>query len=95
MSAVKRQFFELLMQQPGNYASVPRDAVVLPSAHPTASPQPPRHVFILTMNGKPLSVYASEATAQRDLTVMREGDVRDGYQSTYAVKPMRVDYTTP
>jgi len=52
-------------------------------------------VFILTMNGKPLSVYASEATAQRDLTVMREGDVRDGYQSTYAVKPMRVDYTTP
>jgi hypothetical protein len=94
MSAVKRQFFELLMQQPGNYASVPRDAVTFPaSGHPSPDALPPRFVFILTMNGKPLSAYAKEETAQRDVALLTEGDKRDGYESTYAIKLMRVDYT--
>lgn len=94
MSAVKNLFFDELQR------SV---APALPSAfpasgHPTPTALPPRFVFILTMNGKPLSVYANEPTALRDLTLMQEGDKRDGlserYQSTYAVKLMRVDYTS-
>jgi hypothetical protein len=93
MSAVKRQFFELMMQ-PGNYASAPRDAVTFPaSGHPSPNALAPRFVFILTMNGKPLSVYTKEETAQRDMATLREGDARDGYEATYQIRMMRVDYT--
>ena len=61
---------------------------------PAALPLLPRFVFILTMNGKPLGAYANEPMALRDLALMKKGDERDGYQSIYAVKLLRIDYTT-
>lgn len=45
------------------------------------------------MNGKPLSAYANEATAERDIVLLTEGDKREGCESIYAIKLMRVDYT--
>ena len=86
MSAVKNLFFDELQRSvaPARFPA---------SGHPSPNALAPRFVFILTMNGKPLSVYSHEATAQRDLVTMQEGDARDGYQSTYDVKLMRVDYT--
>lgn len=86
MSAVKNLFFDELQRSvaPARFPA---------SGHPSPNALAPRFVFILTMNGKPLSAYANEPTALRDLTLMQEGDTADGYQSTYAVKLMRVDYT--
>ena len=82
MSAVKSLFFDELQR----------------SLHPARSPAIPssptlKSVFVLTMNGKPLSIYAHEPTALRDLTLLREGDERDGYGDVFFIKEMRIDYT--
>ena len=87
MSAVKSLFFDELQR-----SLHPARSPATPSA---SSPSAPRSVFVLTMNGKPLSIYAHEPTALRDLTLMREGDERDGYDNVYFIKEMRIDYTTP
>lgn len=94
MSAIKREFFDLTHQ------GIPaRSSPSLPSLPSPGSPGSPgslpfpRHVFILTMNGKPLSVYYSLATAHRDMETLRQGDARDGYHSTYALQEMGIDYT--
>ena len=89
MSAVKSLFFEELQR-----SLAPARSPAFPSL-PSAAAPALRHVFILTMNGQPLSVYAHETTALRDLTLMREGDERDGYDNVYFIKEMRIDYTTP
>ena len=53
------------------------------------------------MNDKPVSVYAHEITALRDLTLMREGEeqMQARYPgcpaSVFFIKEMRIDYTTP
>ena len=80
MSAVKNLFFDELQRS------------VAPGL-PSFSTPSLRTVFILTMNGKPLSVYSNPKTAERDMATMQEGDARDGYQSTYTIKEMRIDYT--
>lgn len=86
MSAVKNLFFDELQRSvaPARFPA---------SGHPSPDALAPRFVFILTMNGKPLSAYAKEETAQRDIALLTEGDKREGYESIYAIKLMRVDYT--
>lgn len=86
MSAVKNLFFDELQRSvaPARFPA---------SGHPSPDAIPPRFVFILTMNGKPLSAYAKEETAQRDIALLTEGDKREGCESIYAIKLMRVDYT--
>ena len=61
-----------------------------------AQAKPPKSIFILTMHGKPLSVYANEDTAQFDLRTLNESEeLFPASKEIFRVVEMRVDYTTP
>jgi len=59
-----------------------------------AQAKPPKSIFILTMHGKPLSVYANEDTAQFDLRTLNESEeLFPASKEIFRLVEMRVDYT--